>query len=199
MSILVESGGGVPIVNPTTINVTPSVANQEFVPSGSYTALKEVMAYGDANLLPKNIADGVEIFGVQGSMYQSISSTASAFGLGIEFSFSFSGTLDINKIRGVFIYKSTYDSDYNILLSVGAQLQHTTPPKAFNCVGTSNYSSYQVTFSQAEYTQSLVAVPYNPFYYFGISNNKLMVEVPTSNPNALRFDGDYTCVLIYEK
>lgn len=46
--------------------VTPTTTNQTAVASGRYTT-GDVVVAGDANLVPENIAEGVSIFGVQGT------------------------------------------------------------------------------------------------------------------------------------
>lgn len=46
--------------------VTPGTSNQTAVASGRYTT-GDVVVSGDANLVPENIAEGVSIFGVQGT------------------------------------------------------------------------------------------------------------------------------------
>ncbi len=46
--------------------VTPTTTNQTAVSSGRYTT-GDVVVSGDANLVPENIAEGVSIFGVQGT------------------------------------------------------------------------------------------------------------------------------------
>lgn len=46
--------------------VTPGTSNQTAVASGRYTT-GDVVVAGDANLVPENIAEGVSIFGVQGT------------------------------------------------------------------------------------------------------------------------------------
>ena len=46
--------------------VTPTTTNQTAVASGRYTT-GDVKVAGDANLVPENIAEGVSIFGVQGT------------------------------------------------------------------------------------------------------------------------------------
>lgn len=46
--------------------VTPGTSNQTAVASGRYTT-GDVKVAGDANLVPENIAEGVSIFGVQGT------------------------------------------------------------------------------------------------------------------------------------
>lgn len=46
--------------------VTPTTTNQTAVASGRYTT-GDVVVSGDANLVPENIAEGVSIFGVQGT------------------------------------------------------------------------------------------------------------------------------------
>lgn len=46
--------------------VTPTTTNQTAVASGRYTT-GDVQVAGDANLVPENIAEGVSIFGVQGT------------------------------------------------------------------------------------------------------------------------------------
>lgn len=47
--------------------VTPGTTNQTAVASGRYTT-GDVVVSGDANLVPDNIAEGVSIFGVQGTL-----------------------------------------------------------------------------------------------------------------------------------
>ena len=47
--------------------VTPGTSNQTAVASGRYTT-GDVVVSGDANLVPENIAEGVSIFGVQGTL-----------------------------------------------------------------------------------------------------------------------------------
>ena len=47
--------------------VTPTTTNQTAVASGRYTTGNVVVA-GDANLVPENIAEGVSIFGVMGTL-----------------------------------------------------------------------------------------------------------------------------------
>ena len=47
--------------------VTPTTTNQTAVASGRYTT-GDVVVSGDANLVPENIAEGVSIFGVQGTL-----------------------------------------------------------------------------------------------------------------------------------
>ena len=46
--------------------VTPGTSNQTAVASGRYTT-GDVVVAGDANLVPENIAEGVSIFGVEGT------------------------------------------------------------------------------------------------------------------------------------
>lgn len=46
--------------------ITPTTTNQTAVASGRYTT-GDVKVAGDANLVPENIAEGVSIFGVQGT------------------------------------------------------------------------------------------------------------------------------------
>lgn len=46
--------------------VTPTTTNQTAVASGRYTT-GDVVVAGDANLVPENIAEGVSIFGVDGT------------------------------------------------------------------------------------------------------------------------------------
>ena len=46
--------------------VTPGTSNQTAVASGRYTT-GDVVVSGDANLVPENIAEGVSIFGVEGT------------------------------------------------------------------------------------------------------------------------------------
>ena len=47
--------------------VTPTTTDQTAVASGRYTT-GDVVVSGDANLVPENIAEGVSIFGVQGTL-----------------------------------------------------------------------------------------------------------------------------------
>lgn len=47
--------------------VTPTTTNQTAVASGRYTT-GDVVVSGDANLVPENIAEGVSIFGVRGTL-----------------------------------------------------------------------------------------------------------------------------------
>lgn len=46
--------------------ITPTTTNQTAVASGRYTT-GEVQVAGDSNLVPENIAEGVSIFGIQGT------------------------------------------------------------------------------------------------------------------------------------
>lgn len=47
--------------------VMPSTEDQIIKPSDGYAAISEARVYGDANLVPENIKEGVSIFGVEGN------------------------------------------------------------------------------------------------------------------------------------
>ena len=61
------SGGGVNINNQDKI-VTPSATQQIITADSGYTGLGNVTILGDNNLTSSNIADGISIFGVTGSL-----------------------------------------------------------------------------------------------------------------------------------
>jgi len=59
--------GSVRELNGTTIDITPTNTAKEFIPSSPYTGYTKVTVYGDVNLIPGNIVNGVTIFGVTGT------------------------------------------------------------------------------------------------------------------------------------
>lgn len=61
------SGGGVNINNQDK-TVTPSATQQIITADSGYTGLGNVTILGDNNLISNNIADGISIFGVTGSL-----------------------------------------------------------------------------------------------------------------------------------
>lgn len=49
-------------------NIIPSINTQIVIPDGGYDALSKVTVQGDEHLLPENIKNGVDIFGVIGTL-----------------------------------------------------------------------------------------------------------------------------------
>lgn len=62
--------GSVEILEPNLeiTSITPSMETQTIKPSDGYAAISEVRVYGDENLVPENIKEGVSIFGVEGKL-----------------------------------------------------------------------------------------------------------------------------------
>lgn len=114
--------------------VTPGTSNQTAVASGRYTT-GDVVVAGDANLVPENIAEGVSIFGVDG--------THSGGGGG-----------DREQIT-ITVKGNAFNSFYYTVVSNGSVLDDSTKTTA---VITADINSMMLFASQA-YTPTITAVP----------------------------------------
>ena len=113
--------------------VTPTTTNQTAVASGRYTT-GDVVVSGDANLVPENIAEGVSIFGVQGTHS--------------------GGGGDREQIT-ITVKGNTFNSFYYTVVSNGSVLDDSTKTTA---VITADINSMMLFASQA-YTPTITAVP----------------------------------------
>lgn len=66
MAIQVKSSGSSPILQSKSI--TPSSSTQTVYPSSGYDGLNSVTVNGDSNLIPSNIKNGINIFGIIGNL-----------------------------------------------------------------------------------------------------------------------------------
>ena len=113
--------------------VTPTTTNQTAVASGRYTT-GDVVVSGDANLVPENIAEGVSIFGVQGTHS--------------------GGGGDREQIT-ITVKGNAFNSFYYTVVSNGSVLDDSTKTTA---VITADINSIMLFASQA-YTPTITAVP----------------------------------------
>ena len=113
--------------------VTPTTTNQTAVASGRYTT-GDVVVSGDANLVPENIAEGVSIFGVQGTHS--------------------GGGGDREQIT-ITVKGNAFNSFYYTVVSNGSVLGDSTKTTA---VITADINSMMLFASQA-YTPTITAVP----------------------------------------
>lgn len=113
--------------------VTPTTTNQTAVASGRYTT-GDVVVSGDANLVPENIAEGVSIFGVQGTHS--------------------GGGGDREQIT-ITVKGNAFNSFYYTVVSNGSVLDDSTKTTA---VITADINSMMLFASQA-YTPTITAVP----------------------------------------
>lgn len=113
--------------------VTPTTVEQVAVASGRYTT-GDVKVAGDANLVPENIAEGVSIFGVQGTHS--------------------GGGGDREQIT-ITVKGTAFNSFYYTVVSNGSVLDDSTKTTA---VITADINSMMLFASQA-YTPTITAVP----------------------------------------
>ena len=113
--------------------ITPTTTNQTAVASGRYTT-GDVVVSGDANLVPENIAEGVSIFGVQGTHS--------------------GGGGDREQIT-ITVKGNAFNSFYYTVVSNGSVLDDSTKTTA---VITADINSMMLFASQA-YTPTITAVP----------------------------------------
>lgn len=114
-------------------SVTPGTTAQTAVASGRYTT-GDVVVSGDANLVPENIAEGVSIFGVQGTHS--------------------GGGGDREQIT-ITVKGNAFNSFYYTVVSNGSVLDDSTKTTA---VITADINSMMLFASQA-YTPTITAVP----------------------------------------
>ena len=117
--------------------VTPSLAQQEVMPDAEYDGLSKVIVNGDSNLVSENIKEGVNIFGVEGSL-KSGAEWKSLASIGTsdyavqprvgDPTWSYSFDLVFDTLPAVILLKEDYLSDVTFC---GARISQTNPVDSF--------------------------------------------------------------------